>query len=89
MEEDEECEIRESSEKNDLLNGNCDEIGFWLILIIFLINIKFIENSIENRIPLLYVDVNLGANRTERIVVFEGDESEELAERFVQEHGIS
>ena len=48
-----------------------------------------LENSLENnRIPLLYVDVNLGANRTERIVVFEGDESEELAERFVQEHGI-
>lgn len=47
-----------------------------------------LENSLENnRIPLLYVDVNLGANRTERIVVFEGDESEELAERFVQEHG--
>lgn len=37
---------------------------------------------------MLYVDVNLGANRTERIVVFEGDESEELAERFVQEHGF-
>lgn len=47
-----------------------------------------LENSLENnRIPLLYVDVNLGANRTERIVVFEGDESEELAERFIQEHG--
>lgn len=52
---------------------------------IFICN--YLENSIENRIPLLYVDVNLGANRTERIVVFEGDESEELAERFVQEHG--
>lgn len=37
---------------------------------------------------MLYVDVNLGASRTERIVVFEGDESEELAERFVQEHGL-
>lgn len=34
------------------------------------------------------MDVNLGASRTERIVVFEGDESEELAERFVQEHGL-
>ena len=30
----------------------------------------------------------MGANRTERIMVFEGDESEELAERVVQEHGF-
>jgi len=30
MEEDEEIEIRENSDKNDLLNGNCDEIGAYL-----------------------------------------------------------
>lgn len=32
--------------------------------------------------PLLFVDVNLGGGRTERIVVFEGDRSEDLANKF-------
>lgn len=62
----------------------------WVSILFLNFYSKFeLENSLENKIPLLYVDVNLGANRTERIVVYEGDESEELAERFVQEHGYS
>jgi hypothetical protein len=36
--------------------------------------------------PLLYVDVNLGPDRTERIVVFEGETAEALAEKFTKEH---
>ena len=37
--------------------------------------------------PLLFVDVNLGPGRADRIVVYEGDTAESLAERFSQEHG--
>jgi hypothetical protein len=32
--------------------------------------------------PLLYVDVNLGPGKSERIVVFDGDTAESLAEKF-------
>lgn len=38
--------------------------------------------------PMLYVDVNLGNSGTQRIVVFEGDTAEGLAEKFSQEHDI-
>ncbi|CAD8104133.1 unnamed protein product [Paramecium primaurelia] len=42
----------------------------------------------DERIPLLFVDVNLGPNKTERIVVYEGDQSFDLAARFAQEHNL-
>ncbi|CAD8121688.1 unnamed protein product [Paramecium sonneborni] len=42
----------------------------------------------DERIPLLFVDVNLGPNKTERIVVYEGDQSMDLAARFAQEHNL-
>ena len=63
-----------------------------------LLIIKLTEWSIENldedaengeRAPLLFVDVNLGVNRSERIVVYEGDSSEELADKFSQLHSIN
>lgn len=38
--------------------------------------------------PLLFVDVNLGPGRAERIVVYEGDTAEELAEEFTIKHGL-
>jgi hypothetical protein len=38
--------------------------------------------------PLLFVDVNLGPGRAERIVVYEGDTAEELAEEFTLKHGL-
>ena len=38
--------------------------------------------------PLLFVDVNLGANEQQRIVVYEGDTAQELAEKFCQEHDL-
>lgn len=40
----------------------------------------------KDKVPLLFVDVNLGSNRTERIVVYEGDRSEDLAESFGNLH---
>ena len=47
------------------------------------------ENEQENeRVPLLFVDVNLGQGISERITVYEGDRSEVLAHRFAVEHGI-
>jgi hypothetical protein len=42
---------------------------------------------IENE-PMLYVDVNLGNSGTQRIVVFEGDTAEGLAERFSKEFSL-
>ncbi len=42
----------------------------------------------EDGEPMLYVDVNLGNSGTQRIVVYEGDTAEGLAEKFAQEHTI-
>ena len=38
--------------------------------------------------PMLYVDVNLGNSGTQRIVVYEGDTAEGLAEKFSQEYNL-
>ena len=38
--------------------------------------------------PLLFVDVNLGPGRSERIVVYEGDTAEQLADEFTKKHGL-
>lgn len=38
--------------------------------------------------PLLYVDVNLGPGKSERIVVYEGDTAEGLAEKFAINHNL-
>lgn len=38
--------------------------------------------------PLLFVDVNLGGDAAERIVVFEGDTAQQLAKRFCDEHNL-
>ena len=35
---------------------------------------------------MLYVDVNLGPGKSERIVVFDGDTAESLAENFTKKH---
>jgi hypothetical protein len=37
---------------------------------------------------LLFVDVNLGGEQAERIVVFEGDTAQNLAQRFCDEHNL-
>ena len=38
--------------------------------------------------PMLFVDVNLGVNGNERIVVYEGDTAEDLAEKFAKKHKL-
>jgi hypothetical protein len=45
------------------------------------------ELSPENT-PLLYVDVNLGGDISERIVVFDGDTAIGLAKQFCEEHNL-
>lgn len=42
----------------------------------------------EDGTPLLFVDVNLGPGKSERIVVYEGDTAEQLADDFTQKHGL-
>jgi len=38
--------------------------------------------------PLLYVDVNLGPGKSERIVVYDGDTADSLAETFSKKHSL-
>lgn len=45
------------------------------------------ENS-NDKTPLLFVDVNLGGEVSERIVVFEGDTAKDLALKFCEEHNL-
>jgi len=45
------------------------------------------NGSIATR-PLLFVDINLGEEQVERIVVYDGDTSDELAESFSNKHGL-
>lgn len=42
----------------------------------------------NEREPMLYVDVNLGTSGTQRIVVYEGDTAEGLAEKFSLEFNL-
>ena len=37
--------------------------------------------------PILFLDVNLGNEEMARIIIFEGDSPEEVAEAFSKEHG--
>eukprot|EP00347_Sterkiella_histriomuscorum_P024180 403332030 len=38
--------------------------------------------------PLLFIDINLGEESTERIVVYEGDSAKELAQKFCELHNL-
>jgi hypothetical protein len=48
---------------------------------------QLVEQSAE-KTPLLFVDVNLGGDNSERIVVFEGDTARDLALKFCDEHNL-
>ncbi|CAI2384438.1 unnamed protein product [Moneuplotes crassus] len=51
---------------------------------------EYIDHSPElDDSPLLFVDVNLGPDKAERIVVFEGDTADDLAFRFSQRHDLN
>jgi hypothetical protein len=49
---------------------------------------QIIKHFLDNREPMLYVDVNLGTSGSQRIVVFEGDKAEELAANFAARFGL-
>jgi len=46
------------------------------------------QDQIDERDPKLYVDVNIGKNGVERIVVYEGDTAESLATEFCNKHNL-
>jgi hypothetical protein len=53
-------------------------------------NAEFEESEvIDDEHPLLFIDVNLGPDKAERIVVFEGDTADDLATRFAQRHNLN
>ena len=53
-------------------------------------HVEYIDNDPDaDDNPLLFVDVNLGPDKAERIVVFEGDTAEDLATRFSQRHNLN
>ena len=45
------------------------------------------DENIEGA-PMLFVDVNFGAGKAQRIVVHEGDRSDLLAAKFAKAHSI-
>jgi hypothetical protein len=46
------------------------------------------SSQTPEKTPLLFVDVNLGGEVSERIVVYEGDTAIDLSHRFCEEHGL-
>lgn len=42
----------------------------------------------DSKLPLLFLDINLGNGTLQRLVVYQGDEPEEVADAFVYEHSI-
>jgi hypothetical protein len=46
------------------------------------------DNENNDKVPLLFVDVNLGQGKSERIVIYEGDDSLTLANKFADKHGL-
>lgn len=45
-------------------------------------------NSNEERIPLLFVDVNIGKDKQERITIYKGDNAEDLSREFAGCHNL-
>ena len=45
-----------------------------------------LRNDDDDRIPLLFVDVNITEGRNARIVIYEGDKPEDLAEKFAEQY---
>ena len=45
------------------------------------------DNEGEEARPLLFVDINLGEDQVERIVVYEGNTASQLAKEFSNKHG--
>lgn len=39
--------------------------------------------------PLLYLEVNLGKNQQEKLILFEGDDAETIVNAFSNHHGLT
>lgn len=50
---------------------------------------EIIECGADERIPYLFVDVNIGDDDSSRIAIYEGDSAESLATKFSESHLIS
>jgi len=46
------------------------------------------QDQIDDRDPKLYVDVNIGKSGVERIVVYDGDTADSLAQEFCLKHNL-
>jgi hypothetical protein len=46
------------------------------------------KNQDLNTLPILFLDVNLGKNKSSRIVVFDGDDPKEVTEKFAKVHNL-
>jgi hypothetical protein len=46
------------------------------------------QGDLMSERPLLFVDINLGDDQVERIVVYEGNTAAELALEFSNKHGL-
>ena len=67
-----EQEVAQSEETADLVDKQLDQM----------------DDKVDERDPKLYVDVNIGKNGIERIVVYEGDTAESLASDFCVKHNL-
>ena len=47
------------------------------------------SEKIEEKIPLLYVDVKLDSETSDRITIYNGDDPLDLADRFAKKNCIS
>ena len=52
------------------------------------VNIATGSEDEEEQVPLLFVDVNLGSGRTDRIVLYDNDNPKEVALRFSKQHKL-
>lgn len=46
------------------------------------------DATTTERTPLLFLDVNLGRGEASRLVFYNGDDPETVAENFVRENGL-
>ena len=47
------------------------------------------DNSQNQRYPVLFVDVNLGEDKIERLTVYEGDEAADVAKEFCIKNNLN
>lgn len=51
--------------------------------------VSFPLSSLIERTPLLYLEVNLGQNQVSKLVVFEGDDAQQIVNLFAIAHSLT